>query len=107
MIGPEVDPHGGLRAAARARAERTVTRLQTGIQAIQERHERVTAHTIERETGLTFKTIQKRRGVRPLHRSRRRVPSSIEAATYPARARTLAQTTSARCTARVQKATPR
>ena len=59
MSEPEVDPHSRLRAAAHARAERTVTRLQTGIQAIQERHEPVTARTIERETGLTFKTIQR------------------------------------------------
>src|SRR5690242_18983959 len=53
------DPRNHLRAAARARADHTVTRLQTGIQAIQERHEPVTARTIERETGLTFKTIQR------------------------------------------------
>jgi hypothetical protein len=59
MNGPAVDPHNHLRAAARARAEHTVTRLQVGIQAIQERHEQVTARTIERETGLTFKTIQR------------------------------------------------
>jgi hypothetical protein len=55
----EVDPHSRLRAAAHARAERTVARLQTGIQALQDRRERVTAQTIERETGLTFKTIQR------------------------------------------------
>jgi len=59
MSGPEVDPYSNLRAAARARAERTVTRLQTGIEALQDRHEQVTARTIERETGLTFKTIQR------------------------------------------------
>jgi hypothetical protein len=59
MSGPEVDPHNHLRVAARARAERTVTKLQSGIQALQERHEPVTARTIERETGLTFKTIQR------------------------------------------------
>jgi hypothetical protein len=59
MSAPELDRHNHLRAAARARADRTVARLQTGIQAIQERHEPVTARTIERETGLTFKTIQR------------------------------------------------
>ena len=59
MSAPELDRHNHLRGAARARADRTVTRLQTGIQAIQERHEPVTARTIERETGLTFKTIQR------------------------------------------------
>ena len=59
MSGPEVDQHDHLRAAARARAEHTVTRLQTGIQALKERHEPVTARTIERETGLTFKTIRR------------------------------------------------
>jgi hypothetical protein len=57
--GSDLDPHSRLRAAARARAERTVARLQTGIQALQDRHEQVTARTIERETGLTFKTIQR------------------------------------------------
>src|ERR1051325_11404436 len=59
MSGPEVDPHNHHRAVAHARAERTVTRLQTGMQAIQERHEQVTYRTIERETGLTLKTIQR------------------------------------------------
>ena len=59
MSGPEVDPHNHLRAAARVRAEHTVTRLRAGIQALQERHEQVTARAIERETGLTFKTIQR------------------------------------------------
>lgn len=59
MSESKLDPHSHLRAAARSPAERTVTRLQTGIQAIQERHEQVTARTIERETGLTFKTIQR------------------------------------------------
>jgi hypothetical protein len=33
--------------------------LQAGIQAIQGRRELVTARVIERETGLTFKTIQR------------------------------------------------
>ena len=59
MSEREADQHNHLRAAARARAEHTVTRLQTGIEALQERHETVTARTIERETGLTFKTIQR------------------------------------------------
>ena len=59
MSTSEVEVHSHLRAAARARAEHTVTRLQTGIQTLQERHEQVTARTIERETGLTFKTIQR------------------------------------------------
>jgi hypothetical protein len=54
-----LDPHRRLRAAARTRAERTVARLRVGIQAIQDRHQHVTARTIERETGLTFKTIQR------------------------------------------------
>ena len=55
----ELDPHRQLRAAASARAERTVARLQAGIQAIQGDRNLVTARTIERETGLTFKTIQR------------------------------------------------
>jgi hypothetical protein len=59
MSDRDADPHNHLRAAARARAERTVTRLQTGVLALQGRHELVTARTIERETGLTFKTIQR------------------------------------------------
>jgi hypothetical protein len=66
---PEVDPHGRLRAAAHARAERTVARLQTGIQALQDRHEQVTARTIERETGLTFKTIQRNAAAYDLYTS--------------------------------------
>src|SRR5450432_1825064 len=56
---PTVDPHGRLKAAARERADRTVARLQAGIRAIEERRELVTARTIEHETGLTFKTIQR------------------------------------------------
>ena len=67
MSEPEVDPHDHLRAAARVRAERTVTRLRAGIQALQERHEQVTARTIERETGLTFKTIQRNAGAYDLY----------------------------------------
>ncbi len=54
-----LDPHSRLRAAARERAERTVARLEAGIRAIGGRGELVTARTVERETGLTFKTIQR------------------------------------------------
>jgi hypothetical protein len=53
----EQDPYSRLRAAAHSRAERTVSRLQTGIQALQDRREPVTARTIERETGLTFHSL--------------------------------------------------
>jgi hypothetical protein len=53
------DPHSRLKAAARERADRTVARLEAGIRAIEERCEPVTARTIQRETALTFKTIQR------------------------------------------------
>jgi hypothetical protein len=54
-----LDPYSRLKAASRTRAEHTVARLQAGVQAIQGRRELVTARTIERETGLRFKTIQR------------------------------------------------
>ena len=54
-----LDRHSRLKAAARERADRTVARLDDGIRAIVERRELVTARTIEHETGLTFKTIQR------------------------------------------------
>ena len=52
-----LDPYDRLRAAARERSEHTVARLEAGIRALEGRREVVTARTIERETGLTFKTI--------------------------------------------------
>lgn len=82
-----LDPHRHLRAAARERAERTVARLEAGIRAVEGRRELVTARAIERETGLTFKTIQRnaaayelykaaaeafRSGPNPSHRRRHR-----------------------------------
>jgi len=93
MSAPELDRHNHLRVAARARADRTVTRLRTGIQAIQERHEPVTARTIERETGLTFKTIQRNAaayglytGAADVFRSRsKRQPGRRERARTPKR----------------------
>jgi hypothetical protein len=53
------DAYSHLRAAARSRAESTVAGLEAGILAIRGRREHVTARTIERETGITFKTIQR------------------------------------------------
>src|SRR5437667_6372963 len=67
--GSDMDPHSRLRAAAHARAERTVARLQAGIQALQDRREQVTARTIERETGLTFKTVQRNAAAYDLYTS--------------------------------------
>jgi len=64
-----VDPHSHLRAAARERAGRTVARLEAGISAIEERRELVTARTIERETGLTFKTIQRNAAAYELYKA--------------------------------------
>jgi hypothetical protein len=64
-----VDPHGRLKTAARERADRTVARLQAGIRAIEERRELVTARTIEHETGLTFKTIQRNSAAYELYKA--------------------------------------
>jgi hypothetical protein len=43
--------------------------LRAGIQAVQGRREHVTARTIERETGLTFKTIQRNAAAYELYKA--------------------------------------
>ncbi|MBV9358243.1 MAG: hypothetical protein JO023_22245 [Chloroflexi bacterium] len=64
-----LDQHDRLRTVARERANRTVARLQAGILAIEERREPVTARTIERETALTFKTIQRNAAAYELYKA--------------------------------------
>jgi hypothetical protein len=64
-----LDPYDRLRAAARERSEDTVARLEAGIRALEGRREVVTARTIERETGLTFKTIQRNAAAYELYKA--------------------------------------
>ncbi len=54
-----LDPYDRFVSRRRERSEHTVARLEAGIRALEGCREVVTTPTIERETGLTFKTIQR------------------------------------------------
>jgi hypothetical protein len=62
------DPYAHLRASASERAKHTVARTENGIRAIRARGETVTARSLERETGLTFKSIQRNVGAYELYK---------------------------------------
>ena len=63
------DPYAHLRASASERAKHTVARTENGIRAIRARGETVTARSLERETGLTFKSIQRNVGAYELYKA--------------------------------------
>jgi hypothetical protein len=74
------DPYAHLRASASERAKHTVARTENGIRAIRARGETVTARSLERETGLTFKSIQRNVGAYELYKGgRQRDHRRIEA----------------------------
>jgi len=64
-----LDPYDRFVSRRRERSEHTVARLEAGIRALEGCREVVTTPTIERETGLTFKTIQRNAAAYELYKA--------------------------------------
>ncbi len=77
------DPYAHLRASASERAKHTVARTENGIHAIRARGETVTARSLERETGLTFKSIQRNVGAYELYKAVAKERSEVDRSVGP------------------------